>query len=152
MQTSLPGTFPTTLRGAIPVIWKSEGIMGFYKSIGPLWGRQIPYTMMKFACFEKTVEALYQYVVPKPRAECSKAEQLVVTFAAGYIAGVFCAIVSHPADTLVSYLNKAPGSGIGDAVKVLGFNGLWAGLGPRIIMIGTLTALQWFIYDGVKVK
>ena len=72
----------------------------------PLWGRQIPYTMMKFACFERTVEALYQYVVPKPRAECSKAEQLVVTFAAGYIAGVFCAIVSHPADTLVSYMNK----------------------------------------------
>merc|ERR1712184_173228 len=63
----------------------------------------------------------------------------------------FCAIVSHPADTLVSYLNKAPGSGIGDAVKVLGFKGLWLGLVPRIIMIGTLTALQWFIYDGVKV-
>ena len=76
----------------------------------------------------------------------------MVTFAAGYIAGVFCAIVSHPADTLVSYLNKAPGSGIGDAVKVLGFKGLWLGLVPRIIMIGTLTALQWFIYDGVKVS
>merc|ERR1711863_217075 len=104
-----------------------------YKSLVPLWGRQIPYTWVKFACFEKTVEALYAYVVPKPRAECSKAEQLVVTFAAGYIAGVFCAIVSHPADTLVSYLNKAPGSGIGDAVKVLGFKGLW------------------FIYDGFKV-
>ena len=29
--------------------------------------------------------------------------------------------------------------------------GLWKGLGPRIIMIGTLTALQWFIYDTVKV-
>ena len=29
--------------------------------------------------------------------------------------------------------------------------GCWSGLGPRIIMIGTLTALQWFIYDGVKV-
>lgn len=43
--------------------------------------------MMKFACFERTVEALYMYVVPKPRAECSKGEQLVVTFAAGYIAG-----------------------------------------------------------------
>ena len=26
------------------------------------------------------------------------------------------------------------------------------GLFPRIIMIGTLTALQWFIYDSVKVK
>lgn len=29
--------------------------------------------------------------------------------------------------------------------------GMWKGLGPRIIMIGTLTALQWFIYDTVKV-
>jgi len=151
MQTSLPGTFPTTLRGAIPVIWKAEGIHGFYKSIGPLWGRQIPYTMMKFACFERTVEALYQYVVPKPRSECSKSEQLVVTFAAGYIAGVFCAVVSHPADTIVSYMNKAKGSTVGSAAKALGFKGCWAGLGPRIIMIGTLTAAQWFIYDAVKV-
>jgi solute carrier family 25 phosphate transporter 3 len=33
----------------------------------------------------------------------------------------------------------------------LGMKGLWAGLGPRIIMVGTLTALQWFIYDSVKV-
>lgn len=57
----------------------------FYKGLVPLWARQIPYTMMKFACFERTVEALYKYVVPKPRAECTKSEQLVVTFAAGYI-------------------------------------------------------------------
>jgi len=151
IQTSAIGTFPTTLREALPKIYAAEGINGFYKSLVPLWGRQIPYTMMKFACFERTVEALYANVVPKPRAECSKGEQLVVTFAAGYIAGVFCAIVSHPADTVVSYMNKEAGSSIGSSVKALGFKGLWAGLGPRIIMIGTLTALQWFIYDGVKV-
>merc|ERR1712203_10188 len=143
IQTSPIGTFPTTLREAAPKIYAAEGLNGFYKSLVPLWGRQIPYTMMKFACFERTVEALYAYVVPKPRAECSKGEQLIVTFAAGYIAGVFCAIVSHPADTLVSYLNKAPGAGIGAAVKALGFGGLWQGLGPRIIMIGTLT-----LYNG----
>ena len=41
--------------------------------------------MMKFACFERTVEALYKFVVPKPRSECTKSEQLIVTFAAGYI-------------------------------------------------------------------
>ena len=28
---------------------------------------------------------------------------------------------------------------------------MWKGLVPRIVMIGTLTALQWFIYDSVKV-
>ncbi|QQP55256.1 Uncharacterized protein FKW44_008387, partial [Caligus rogercresseyi] len=127
-----------------------SGVSGFYKALVPLWGRQIPYTMMKFACFERTVEALYEHVVPKPRADCTKGEQLIVTFAAGYIAGVFCAIVSHPADTIVSYMNKAKGCTVGDAARTLGFSGMWAGLGPRIIMIGTLTALQWFIYDFVK--
>ena len=59
------------------------------------------------------MEAIYKFVVPKPRSECSKSEQLVVTFAAGYIAGVFCAVVSHPADTLVSYMNKVEGSTLG---------------------------------------
>merc|ERR1711931_468763 len=145
-----PG-WASTLREGFPKFLAEEGWGGFYKGIVPLWGRQIPYTMMKFACFERTVEALYKFVVPKPRADCSKSEQLVVTFAAGYIAGVFCAIVSHPADTIVSYMNKAKGSTVGSAAKALGFSGMWAGLGPRIIMIGTLTALQWFIYDGVKV-
>lgn len=32
------------------------------------------------------------------------------------------------------------------------YAGLWRGLGVRILMIGTLTALQWFIYDLVKVQ
>merc|ERR1711923_220667 len=31
MQTSMPGTFPTTLRGAFPAIKNSEGLGGFYK-------------------------------------------------------------------------------------------------------------------------
>ena len=32
----------------------------------------------------------------------------------------------------------------------IGFKGLWAGLLTRIIMIGTLTGLQWWIYDSFK--
>ena len=97
-----------------------------YKGLVPLWGRQIPYTMMKFACFERTVEALYKFVVPKPRSDCSKGEQLLVTFCAGYIAGVFCAVVSHPADTIVSILNKQKGSTFLQVAKSLGFKGLLA--------------------------
>ena len=72
------------------------------------------------------------------------------------MAGILCAIVSHPADTMVSILNKKSSSGsTGDAVKAIykeiGFKGLWNGLGARIIMIGTLTGLQWWIYDSFKV-
>ncbi|KAB0336945.1 hypothetical protein FD755_025792, partial [Muntiacus reevesi] len=135
-----PG-YANTLRDAAPKIYKEEGLKVFYKGVAPLWMRQIPYTMMKFACFERTVEAF----------ECSKPEQLVVIFVAGYIAGVFCAIVSHPADSVVSVLNKEKGVSASQVLKRLGFRGVWKGLFARIIMIGTLTALQWFIYDSVKV-
>jgi len=145
-----PG-WANTIREGIPKLKAEEGITGFYKGLVPLWGRQIPYTMMKFACFERTVEALYKFVVPKPRSECSKGEQLIVTFIAGYIAGVFCAIVSHPADTIVSKLNQDKNATVMGIARNLGWGGMWKGLGPRIIMIGTLTALQWFIYDSVKV-
>lgn len=84
----------------------------------------------------------------KKKHEYSKATQLSVTFTSGYLAGIFCAIVSHPADTMVSKLNnmKTEGNvGIGQNISKIysdiGFNGLWRGLGTRIIMIGTLTGL-----------
>lgn len=65
----------------------------------------------------------FRFVVPKPRDQCTKGEQLVVTFAAGYIAGVFCAIVSHPADTVVSKLNQNKEASTGQIIKELGFLG-----------------------------
>ena len=34
----------------------------------------------------------------------------------------------------------------------IGFAGLWNGLPVRILMIGTLTAFQWLIYDSFKVS
>jgi solute carrier family 25 phosphate transporter 3 len=70
--------------------------------------------MMKFACFETIVEMVYKHAVPKPKDECSKPLQLAVSFAGGYIAGVLCAAVSHPADNLVSFLNNAKGATVAD--------------------------------------
>jgi len=146
-----PG-FARGLSDGLPKFVRSEGYSGLYKGIGPLWGRQIPYTMMKFASFETIVELIYKNAVPRPKDQCSKPLQLGVSFAAGYIAGVFCAIVSHPADNLVSFLNNAKGATVGDAVKKMGVVGLFTrGLPLRIVMIGTLTGAQWGIYDAFKV-
>ena len=39
--------------------------------------------MVKFASFENTVSLLYSNVVPKPKEECTKTEQLGVSFVAG---------------------------------------------------------------------
>ncbi|THG23764.1 hypothetical protein TEA_011654 [Camellia sinensis var. sinensis] len=190
-----PG-FARGLSDGLPKFVKSEGALGLYKGLVPLWGRQIPCkflsdvpktkrfhdryhvipftiliefdsgihyiyvgylrkskdTMMKFASFETIVENLYKYAIPTPKDQCSKSFQLGVSFAGGYVAGVLCAIVSHPADNLVSFLNNAKGATVGDAVKKIGLLGLFTrGLPLRIVMIGTLTGAQWGIYDAFKV-
>jgi len=156
IQTSKPGTFPTNWLTAFNKVKAEEGINGLYKGLSPLWARQIPYTVMKFVAFERTVEAFYRHVLTKPKSEYSKATQLSVTFASGYIAGVLCALVSQPADTMVSKLNNVKsdgGSNMENMKKIyaqIGFSGLWRGLGARIIMVGTLTGLQWWIYDTFK--
>ncbi|KAL9675159.1 hypothetical protein QQ045_003360 [Rhodiola kirilowii] len=51
-------------------------------------------TMMKFASFETIVELLYKHAIPTPKDQCSGTFQLAVSFGGGYLAGVFCAIVS----------------------------------------------------------
>lgn len=151
IQTSPPeAKFPTGLGEAVAKIRDAEGYGGFFKGLSPLWMRQVPYTMVKFAMFERVVEAFYKHAFTAPKESYAKSTQLSITFASGYIAGVFCAIVSHPADTVVSKLNQSSGGSIGAIVKDLGFKGIWRGLGARIIMIGTLTGLQWWIYDTFK--
>jgi hypothetical protein len=45
MQTSIPSPYLGTLDG-IRKITAAEGVGGLYKGLYPLWGRQIPYTMV----------------------------------------------------------------------------------------------------------
>ena len=150
MQGSLQSPYKGTLDG-ISQITAKEGWAGLYKGLYPLWGRQIPYTMMKFASFETIVEMIYDRL-PGSKSDYGKAAQTGVSFTGGYLAGILCAIVSHPADVMVSKLNayRQPGEAFGAVTariyKDIGFKGLWNGLGVRIVMIGTLTGLQWMIY------
>lgn len=103
MQTTLP-PYANNLRDGWSGIVAKEGKPGLYKGLYPLWARQIPYTMAKFATFEETVNQIYKSL-GKSKDNCSGLLQTGISFAGGYIAGVFCAIVSHPADLMVSKLN-----------------------------------------------
>lgn len=154
-QVDMKGTFPRNPITGFNLIMKNEGPNGFYKGLAPLWMRQIPYTMVKFATFERTVRFVYRNILTKDKDEYSKATKLTVTFLSGYWAGIFCAVVSHPADTVVSKLNEKESSGstvtkIREILGDLGFKGIWRGLSTRILMVGTLTGLQWWIYDTFK--
>lgn len=109
-----------------------------------------------FSHSEKAVEGIYKQL-GKPKEAYNTLQQTGVSFLGGYIAGVGCAVVSHPADVMVSKLNadRKPGEGamtaVGRIYQNIGFKGLWNGLPVRIVMIGTLTAFQWLVYDSFKV-
>jgi solute carrier family 25 phosphate transporter 3 len=80
-----------------------------------------------------------------------------ISLFSGVIAGVASAIISHPADTLLSKVNKKGAGGDGPMMtrlmsiaKEIGFVKLCTvGLAPRCVMIGTLTAGQFGIFDTV---
>ena len=111
---------------------------------------------MKFVAFEWFVQFFYDNIFTKGKENYNKATQLGITFASGYLAGIFCAIISHPADTMLSKIvalgkdERSLGTKASEIYGKIGFKGLWAGLVTRILMIGTLTGLQWWIYDSFK--
>lgn len=159
VQTALPpNEFPSKFFEGFNLL-KQEGYNGFYKGLYPLMARQVPYTMVKFGMFENTVKFVYKNILTKEKSSYSKSTQLTVTFISGYWSGIFCAVVSHPADTMVSKINnlkdidgvkQSIGSKVSKIYSDIGFKGLWNGLSTRILMVGTLTGLQWWIYDTFK--
>ncbi len=159
VQTTLPpNKFPAGFLEGFNLL-KQEGSSGFYKGLYPLMARQVPYTMVKFGMFENTVKYVYKNILTKEKNSYSKPLQLTVTFLSGYWSGIFCAVISHPADTMVSKINnlkdtdgikQSLGAKLSKIYGDIGFKGLWNGLATRILMVGTLTGLQWWIYDSFK--
>ncbi|KAJ3291601.1 hypothetical protein HDU79_002215 [Rhizoclosmatium sp. JEL0117] len=149
--------FASGLADAFPKIIKQDGfIRGFYSGFGPILFKQIPYTMAKFSVQGSAAEQMYAAIGKKPN-ELSRNANLGVSLGSGVIAGVAAAVVSHPADTLLSMVNKAGAGGNGSITSRLvnlagqaGFKGLFLnGLGPRCVMIGVLTAGQFAVFDAI---
>jgi solute carrier family 25 phosphate transporter 3 len=135
---------------------KAEGIGGFYAGLVPILFKQIPYTCAKFVVQGTVADNIYLSMGQSPK-EVSSTTALGISLFSGVIAGVASAVISHPADTLLSKVNKKGAGGDGpmfsrlaNIAKEMGFMKLCtSGLGARCIMIGTLTAGQFGIFDTV---
>jgi solute carrier family 25 phosphate transporter 3 len=140
-------TFCDGLVDGFSKIAKTEGIGGFYAGFIPILAKQIPYTCAKFVVQGNAADYIYQSMNTSP-GECSNGKNIVVSLASGVVAGVSAAIISHPADTLLSKVNKKGAGGTGPLMSRIaniaaetGFVNLCTvGLLPRCVMIGTLTA------------
>jgi len=149
-------SFASGLAGGAARLMKEDGILkGFYSGFGPILLKQIPYTMAKFAVQGAAAEKIAKDVVGKDLASLQGGTKLGVSLLSGVIAGVAAAIISHPADTLLSKVNKAGAGGEGSIVTRLGriaseigpYKLMTVGLGARCVMIGTLTAGQFLLFD-----
>ncbi|KAE8343956.1 hypothetical protein BDV24DRAFT_127899 [Aspergillus arachidicola] len=147
-------TFATGLMSGFGKILKNEGVGAFYSGFGPILFKQVPYTMAKFVVFEKVSEAIYRGFDKETLTDGAKT---TINLGSGLIAGFAAALVSQPADTMLSKINKTPGEPgegtVSRLIKIgkeLGLRGSYAGIGARLFMVGTLTAGQFAIYGDIK--
>jgi hypothetical protein len=110
--------------------------------------------MAKFVVFEKVSESIFRSF---PKKDLTDGAQTAVNLGSGLIAGFAAAIVSQPADTMLSKINKTkglPGEGTTSRLikiaRELGLRGSYSGIGARLFMVGTLTAGQFAIYGDLK--
>ena len=135
--------------------------------------RQIPYAIGQFTVNELCHELVYRSMAEDTRKNLSPTSQFGISLGSGVIAGFAAAILSQvsplripeskrhysplqPADTLLSQINKGHGPEgsmmyrLGTLAKQAGVKGLFAGLGPRMVMTAGLVSGQFLVYDAVK--
>merc|ERR1719498_1109314 len=112
--------YASGLLTAFPKILRDDGLInGFYSGFGPILFKQIPYTMAKFAVQGAAAEKIWT-AMGRKSDESSDMVKLGVSLTSGVIAGVAAAIISHPADTLLSLVNKEGAGGEGSIMTRLG--------------------------------
>lgn len=159
-----PG-FAPTLKAAFARVKAEGGFALFYDGLLPLMIRQVLFGMMKFLVFDTASDIILGGLPSALRA--STAVALLVSLLSGAIAGVFSAIVSQPADVVLSRVaqgaKEATASGNNFLTQVgnifsevravwaeFGIGGFFLGLGSRCIWSGAIIAGQFFLYDVFK--
>ncbi|KAJ1327566.1 solute carrier family 25 (mitochondrial phosphate transporter) member 3 [Microdochium nivale] len=137
---------------------REEGFRGFYSGFVPLLFKQIPYAVGQFSVHEAAVEWIYRTIGPERKARLTQLESTGVELSSGILAGVAAAVLSHPADTLLSAMNKGAGDKTQSSTARLFSLArefgpkrlLTTGLAPRVLMTCGLVSGQFVIYAQCK--
>ncbi|KAI1390402.1 mitochondrial phosphate carrier protein [Hypoxylon trugodes] len=150
--------FASGMVGGFMRLAREEGFKGFYSGFVPLLFKQVPYAVGQFSVHEAAVEVIYRTMGPERKAKLTQLQSTGVELTSGLVAGVAAAVLSHPADTLLSAINKGAGDpkqGVTSRMFSLAREFgprrlLLAGLAPRIVMTMGLVSGQFIIYAQCK--
>lgn len=137
---------------------REEGFKGFYSGFVPLLFKQVPFAIGQFSVHEAANEIIFRAMGPERKAKLTQLESTGVELTSGVAAGVAAAVFSHPADTLLSAINKGAGdprqratSRMLQLAREFGPKRLLlTGLGPRVLMTCGLVSGQFVIYAQCK--
>jgi len=148
--------FATGLVSGFTRLAREGGVSQLYAGFIPILCKQIPYAIGQFTVNELCHEAVFRNMTEEAKRNLSRTSKFSIALGSGIIAGFAAAVLSHPADTLLSQINKGHGP-TGSMIYRLtflarqaGFRGLFAGLGPRMIMTAGLVSGQFLIYGAVR--
>ena len=138
---------------------REEGFRGFYSGFVPLLFKQVPFAVGQFSVHEAANEIIFRSMGAERKAKLTQLESTGVELTSGLAAGAAAAVLSHPADTLLSAINKGAGDPKQGATsrmfQLAGEFGpkrlLLTGLGPRLVMTCALVSGQFVIYAQCKV-
>ncbi|KAI0056084.1 mitochondrial carrier [Artomyces pyxidatus] len=148
--------YATGLASGFTRLVREDGVRGLYAGFIPILFKQIPYAVGQFTVNEFCHEIAFRSMSEEAKNNLSPTAKFSIQLGSGIIAGFAAAILSQPADTLLSQINKGHGPEgsmlyrLGTLAKQAGFRGLFAGLGPRMVMTAGLVSGQFLIYDAVK--
>ncbi|EPQ54473.1 mitochondrial carrier [Gloeophyllum trabeum ATCC 11539] len=135
---------------------REGGLRELYAGFLPILCKQIPYAIGQFTVNELCHELAYRAMSEETKRSLSPTHKFGISLGSGITAGCAAAVLSQPADTLLSQINKGHGPE-GSMVhrltvlaKQAGFKGLFAGLGPRMVMTAGLVAGQFLLYGWIK--
>ncbi|GAA6031742.1 hypothetical protein JCM8097_001965 [Rhodosporidiobolus ruineniae] len=148
--------YATSLATGFARMAKEGGVKELYAGFVPILAKQIPYAVGQFLVNELAHEAVYRQLSEEKKKSLTGGEQTAITLGCGITAGFAAAILSQPADTLLSQINKGQGGSGSAASKLVvlakqaGPVGLFAGLGPRMLMTAGLVSSQFLLYGYIK--
>ncbi|EJF61093.1 mitochondrial carrier [Dichomitus squalens LYAD-421 SS1] len=148
--------YATGLTTGFARLAREEGVAGLYAGFLPILCKQIPYAIGQFTVNEFCHELVFRNMSEETKRSLSQPAKYAISLGSGVVAGFAAAILSQPADTLLSQINKGhgPEGSMPHRLRVLaqqsGFRGLFAGLGPRMIMTAGLVAGQFLLYGAIK--
>ena len=158
------------------IMMQTEGPSVLFRGLPMIMLRQVPYTCAKLAGYEIISDTLKKTIASIRRRKASEHDvkinriapnhldiksNIFIQLSSGILAGVLAAVISQPADVLLSKVCGGSDPLVGCIVisgpitllqvfKELGLRNCYAGLQPRAIMVGSLTAMQFIIYEQTK--